>query len=172
MLNFMREQCTDLASKVNALELDKTEHSLVIQALEPLAPDRKCFRMIGNIVVERTIAEVLPAVKKNRDQASRAARARGLRDIHQPSLHRGCTALLASRALATHLHGPNTLSSRALVSHKPACCSPFLLLTDWGDDYKVHRDPEHEAKGGRRLPEEAQDLLAERRRRRRPQAGC
>ena len=102
MLNFMREQCTDLASKVNALELDKTEHSLVIQALEPLAPDRKCFRMIGNIVVERTIAEVLPAVKKNRDQASRAARARGLRDIRHPSLHRGCTALLASRALATH----------------------------------------------------------------------
>ena len=64
----MREQCTDLASKVNALELDKTEHTLVIQALEPLPKERKCFRMIGNVVVERTVAEVLPAVQKNRDQ--------------------------------------------------------------------------------------------------------
>ena len=70
MLNLMREQCTDLASKVNSLELDKTEHSLVIQNLEPLAAERKCFRMIGNTVVERTVGEVLPAVKKNRDQIS------------------------------------------------------------------------------------------------------
>ena len=68
MLNLMREQCTDLAAKVNALELDKTEHTLVLQALEPLPVERKCFRMIGNVVVERTVGEVLPAVQKNRDQ--------------------------------------------------------------------------------------------------------
>lgn len=68
MLNLLREQCTDIASKVNAMEMDKTEHTLVIQALEPLPKERKCFRMIGNVVVERTVAEVLPAVQKNRDQ--------------------------------------------------------------------------------------------------------
>ena len=70
MLNLMREQCTDIASKVNAMEMDKTEHTLVIQALEPLPEERKCFRMIGNVVVERTVGEVLPAVQKNRDQIS------------------------------------------------------------------------------------------------------
>ena len=68
VLNLLREQCTDLAAKVNSLDLDKTEHELVIQALQPLPADRKCFRMIGNVVVERTVAEVLPAVQKNRDQ--------------------------------------------------------------------------------------------------------
>ena len=68
MLNYMREQCTDLSVKINTLDLDKTEHELVINALEPLPADRKCFRMIGNVVVERTVSEVLPAVKKNRDQ--------------------------------------------------------------------------------------------------------
>lgn len=67
VLNYMREQCTDLSVKINTLDLDKTEHELVINALEPLPGDRKCFRMIGNVVVERTVAEVLPAVKKNRD---------------------------------------------------------------------------------------------------------
>lgn len=68
MLNLMREQCTDLSAKINSLDLDKTEHELVIAALEPLPTDRKCFRMIGNVVVERTVGEVLPAVEKNRGQ--------------------------------------------------------------------------------------------------------
>ena len=67
-LNFMREQCQELAIKINQMDLDKTEHELVMKALEPLDPDRKCFRMIGNVVVERTVGEVLPAVLKNRDQ--------------------------------------------------------------------------------------------------------
>ena len=67
-LSFMREQCQELAIKINELDLDKTEHELVMKALEPLEPTRKCFRMIGNVVVERTVAEVVPAVVKNRDQ--------------------------------------------------------------------------------------------------------
>ena len=67
-LKMMREECRELAVKINTLEMDKTEHELVMAALKPLEPTRKCFRMIGNVVVERTVAEVLPAVEKNRDQ--------------------------------------------------------------------------------------------------------
>ena len=67
VLNYMREQCTDLSMKINTMDLDKTEHELVINALEPLPADRKCYRMIGSVVVERTVGEVLPAVKKNRE---------------------------------------------------------------------------------------------------------
>ena len=44
------------------------EHEVVYKALEPLDADRKCFRQIGDVLVERTVAEVLPAVKTNRDQ--------------------------------------------------------------------------------------------------------
>ena len=50
------------------------EHELVIKALQPLPADRKCFRMIGNVVVERTVAEVLPAVQKNHDQVRHSHR--------------------------------------------------------------------------------------------------
>lgn len=57
-----------LSIKINQLDLDHTEHDLVIQALEPLEADRKCFRMIGSVVVERTVKEVLPAVQKNKAQ--------------------------------------------------------------------------------------------------------
>merc|ERR1712216_801170 len=48
-------------------DMDRTEHGLVIDALKPLDGNRKCFRMVGDVVVERTISEVFPAVVKNRD---------------------------------------------------------------------------------------------------------
>mmetsp|Transcript_3825 Transcript_3825/g.10021 ORF Transcript_3825/g.10021 Transcript_3825/m.10021 type:complete len:131 (-) Transcript_3825:218-610(-) len=67
-LRSMRQECQELAIKINTLEMDKTEHELVMAALKPLDTDRKCFRMIGNVVVERTVGEVLPAVEKNKDQ--------------------------------------------------------------------------------------------------------
>ena len=43
VLNYMREQCTDLSMKINMMDLDKTEHELH-NALEPLPADRKCYR--------------------------------------------------------------------------------------------------------------------------------
>mmetsp|Transcript_13771 Transcript_13771/g.24873 ORF Transcript_13771/g.24873 Transcript_13771/m.24873 type:complete len:134 (+) Transcript_13771:148-549(+) len=40
---------------------------LVINTIKDLDPSRRCFRLIGGILVERTIKEVLPAVQKNLD---------------------------------------------------------------------------------------------------------
>ena len=64
----MRQQCQQLTYKINELKLDADEHDLVIEALKPLDKDRKCFRMVDAIVVERTVSDVLPAVQKNKDQ--------------------------------------------------------------------------------------------------------
>jgi len=64
----MRQQCQQLTYKINELKLDADEHDLVIEALKPLDKDRKCFRMVDAIVVERTVEDVLPAVQKNKDQ--------------------------------------------------------------------------------------------------------
>ena len=36
-------------------------NQLVAKALEPLDGDRKCFRLIGGVLVERNVAEVLPS---------------------------------------------------------------------------------------------------------------
>jgi prefoldin subunit 2 len=38
---------------------------LVLETLEPLPGDRKCFRMINGVLVERTIQDVVPALRTN-----------------------------------------------------------------------------------------------------------
>ncbi|KAI1446849.1 Prefoldin subunit-domain-containing protein [Annulohypoxylon stygium] len=38
---------------------------LVLDTLEPLPGDRKCFRMINGVLVERTVKDVIPALRTN-----------------------------------------------------------------------------------------------------------
>ena len=40
---------------------------LVLDTLDPLPEDRKCFRMINGVLVERTVKDVVPALKTNSD---------------------------------------------------------------------------------------------------------
>ena len=40
---------------------------LVIETLEPLPLDRKCFRMVNGVLVERTVKDVIPSLKTNSD---------------------------------------------------------------------------------------------------------
>lgn len=63
----LRTELNQLYSKMTELEMELSEHSLVIGAIQPLDPTRKCYRMIGGVLVERTIAEVLPAVQRNKE---------------------------------------------------------------------------------------------------------
>lgn len=64
----MREELNALWSKMNELSSEASEHRQVISALEPMDDDRRCFRLVGDVLVERTVAEVLPAVKKTEER--------------------------------------------------------------------------------------------------------
>jgi hypothetical protein len=44
-----------------------TNNRLVLETLEPLPGDRKCFRMINGVLTERTVEEVVPILKTNSD---------------------------------------------------------------------------------------------------------
>ncbi|KAK8218404.1 Prefoldin beta-like protein [Phyllosticta capitalensis] len=54
-----------LAQKIGDVEQEAEEHKLVLETLEPLSGERKCFRMINGVLVERTVQEVVPALKTN-----------------------------------------------------------------------------------------------------------
>ncbi|KAM0137602.1 hypothetical protein ACHAO1_003921 [Botrytis cinerea] len=54
-----------IASKIGDVETEAEEHKLVLETLEPLPGDRKCFRMINGVLVERTVKDVVPALKTN-----------------------------------------------------------------------------------------------------------
>ncbi|EGE79061.2 prefoldin subunit 2 [Blastomyces dermatitidis ATCC 18188] len=56
-----------LAQKIGDIEQETEEHKLVIDTLEPLAGDRKCFRLINGVLVERTVKDVIPPLKTNSD---------------------------------------------------------------------------------------------------------
>ncbi|KAI9917921.1 hypothetical protein PsorP6_013020 [Peronosclerospora sorghi] len=64
MLGFLNED-DRLFRQSTAVET--TEHDRVIQTLHDLPKDRKAYRMVGGVLVERTVQEVLPAVTANRE---------------------------------------------------------------------------------------------------------
>mmetsp|Transcript_30885 Transcript_30885/g.47343 ORF Transcript_30885/g.47343 Transcript_30885/m.47343 type:complete len:116 (+) Transcript_30885:130-477(+) len=56
-----------LITKVTELESERNEHMLVEETLKPLDPQRRAFRLVGGVLVERTVGEVLPNVSSNRE---------------------------------------------------------------------------------------------------------
>ncbi|XP_061565734.1 prefoldin subunit 2 [Cololabis saira] len=66
----MRQEQRSMASKSADLEMDITEHKLVIETLQEVDPSRKCFHLVGGVLVERTVKEVLPALEINKESIS------------------------------------------------------------------------------------------------------
>lgn len=61
----MRDGVEALWNKINELRNEVSEHQQVIKALEPMDPQRRCFRLVGDVLVEKTVGEVVPLVKQN-----------------------------------------------------------------------------------------------------------
>ncbi|KAJ1606937.1 hypothetical protein OIY81_3050 [Cryptosporidium canis] len=55
-----------LSSKISELSQDSKEHGLVLNAFERVDPERRCFRVIGGVMVERTVKTVKPALEKEK----------------------------------------------------------------------------------------------------------
>uniref|UniRef100_A0A6I8SYL3 Prefoldin subunit 2 n=1 Tax=Xenopus tropicalis TaxID=8364 RepID=A0A6I8SYL3_XENTR len=67
--NRLRQEQRGLASKAAELEMDNEESFNVI--LPEVEQGRKCFRMVGGVLVERTVKEVLPALENNKEQINK-----------------------------------------------------------------------------------------------------
>ncbi|RSH79910.1 uncharacterized protein EHS24_009578 [Apiotrichum porosum] len=63
-----RTELQNLAQKIGELESEMDEHALVLGTLQPLVstePERACYRLIGGVLVERTVKDVVPALETN-----------------------------------------------------------------------------------------------------------
>ncbi len=56
-----------LGSEFGTLACYSSLARLVLETLGPMPPDRKCFRMINGVLVERTVEDVRPALVTNSD---------------------------------------------------------------------------------------------------------
>ncbi|XP_071485359.1 prefoldin subunit 2-like [Diadema antillarum] len=66
--NQLRQEQRALVSKIAELESDQNEHRLVLETLKEVDGERKCFRLVGGVLVERTVKDVIPALTHNKDQ--------------------------------------------------------------------------------------------------------
>jgi len=65
----LRDEQTQLVQKTQDLEMDLKEHDLVLSTLSTITDkQRRCYRMIGGVLIEHTVGEVVPALQTNREQ--------------------------------------------------------------------------------------------------------
>ena len=69
--NELMQEVNQLASKIAELEFDRNEHRLVEDTLRPLDGQRRAYRLVGEVLVERTVEEVLPSVANNREKVGK-----------------------------------------------------------------------------------------------------
>ena len=60
------QESQQLMNKIPGLEGERNEHQLVEETLKPLDGSRWAFRLVGKVLVEITVSEVLPSVATNR----------------------------------------------------------------------------------------------------------
>lgn len=60
------EERNALSSAAIDRRTEVAEHDLVIKTLEPLDGGRRCYRLLGDVLVERTVSEVLPSVQEQK----------------------------------------------------------------------------------------------------------
>ncbi|XP_008551540.1 prefoldin subunit 2 [Microplitis demolitor] len=57
-----------MATKLSEMEMELNEHKIVIDTLKNVDPKRKCYRMVGGILCEQVVGEVLPGLVTNKDR--------------------------------------------------------------------------------------------------------
>ncbi|XP_071174018.1 prefoldin subunit 2-like [Mytilus galloprovincialis] len=67
----LRQQQRAVAGKISELNGDLKEHEIVIDTLKETESSRKCFRMVGGVLVEHTVEGVLPALTNHKEQLNK-----------------------------------------------------------------------------------------------------
>ena len=69
----MTAECAKLVEKVTELEVDRNEHRLVAETLDPLDPNRRAFRLVGGVLVQLAVPAAAPHRHADAEDAARSA---------------------------------------------------------------------------------------------------
>lgn len=61
----MQSECSQIMGKISELNLEKDEHKLVVETLKKVEPERRAYRLVGGVLAERTVGDILPIVESN-----------------------------------------------------------------------------------------------------------
>mmetsp|Transcript_10323 Transcript_10323/g.39079 ORF Transcript_10323/g.39079 Transcript_10323/m.39079 type:complete len:134 (-) Transcript_10323:31-432(-) len=64
----LQNQAQAFANKIAEFEADLAEHEMVIKTLADLGEDRRAYRFINGVLVEKTVGAVLPDTENNAAQ--------------------------------------------------------------------------------------------------------
>ncbi len=64
-LNKLRGEQSATMNRIAEAEADRHDHALVLEAIKPLEATRRCHRLVGGVLVERTVGEVLPMIEQS-----------------------------------------------------------------------------------------------------------
>ncbi|KFD55537.1 hypothetical protein M514_03589, partial [Trichuris suis] len=67
----MRREEKALVSKRIELESDREEHRIVLQTLSGLNEDRRCYRILGGVLIERKVKDIVPFLVSSEEHLSR-----------------------------------------------------------------------------------------------------
>ncbi|XP_076760080.1 prefoldin 2 [Xylocopa sonorina] len=67
----LRNEQRATANKLSEMEAELNEHKTVIDTLKNIDPKRKCYRMTGGVLCERTVEDVMPALITNKEQLTK-----------------------------------------------------------------------------------------------------
>lgn len=62
--SYLRQELKELQAQEIQLELDLQQHERVLETIANLEPGRKCFRLVGEVLVQSTVGEVRPTLKE------------------------------------------------------------------------------------------------------------
>lgn len=71
----LRNEQRLMASKLSEMEMELNEHKIVIDTLKNVDPKKKCYRMIGGVLCERIVEDVMPTLVTNKEQLTKVIEA-------------------------------------------------------------------------------------------------
>ncbi|XKL62012.1 hypothetical protein PGB90_001845 [Kerria lacca] len=68
----LREEQRQIATKLAEIDVEENELKVVISTLEKVDGSRKCYRLIGGILCEKTVKDVLPVLLEKKEELAKS----------------------------------------------------------------------------------------------------